>query len=107
MLLCFIVYYCTDCIVPDLVLQCLSEELQQQEGLSAVGAVVEQTEDQHLHKGGGATLRHQEYQLGQIQRLCLLHKQQSRCNSPTETHLTLSVPRIGLVDKHAQNMFKP
>lgn len=73
-------YYCVLlCItfnyypVPDLVSQRLSEELQQQEGLSAVGPVVKQTEHQHLHEGGGATLRHQEDQLSQVQRLRLLH----------------------------------
>ena len=65
--MCFTLYK-----LPDLVAECLSEQLQQQEGLPAVGAVVKQTKHQHLHEGGGATLRHQEDQLSQVQRLSLL-----------------------------------
>lgn len=64
-------------ISPYLVSQRLSEQLQQQEGLPAVGAVVEQTEHQHLQEGGGATLRHQEDQLSQVQRLSLKQTQGS------------------------------
>lgn len=60
-------------ISPDLVSQRLSEQLQQQVGFPAVGAVVKQTEHQHLHEGGGATLRHQEDQLSQVQGLSLKH----------------------------------
>lgn len=56
---------------PDLIAQRLGEQLQQQEGIPAVRAVVKQTEDQHLHEGGGASLRHQENELSQVERLSL------------------------------------
>lgn len=64
---------------PDLVSQRLSEQLQQQEGLPAVGAIVKKAEHQHLHEGRGATLRHQEDQLGQVQGLSLKHAETRRC----------------------------
>lgn len=60
---------------PDLITQRLGEQLQQQEGIPAVRAVVKQTEDQHLHAGGGTSLRHQENELSQVERMSL--KQQS------------------------------
>lgn len=47
------------------------EELQQQVGLPAVGAVVEQGEDDRLHEESCFILGHQEDQLGQVQRLSL------------------------------------
>lgn len=56
---------------PDLIAQRLGEELQQQEGIPAVRAVVKEAEDQHLHEGGGASLRHQENELSQVERLSL------------------------------------
>ncbi|KAG7218837.1 hypothetical protein INR49_019679, partial [Caranx melampygus] len=43
----------------------LCEQLQQQKSFSVVGAVVKETEDQHLQEGGGARYRKQEEELGQ------------------------------------------
>lgn len=62
---------CVSELSPDLIAQRLGEQLQQQEGIPAVRAVVKQTEDQHLHEGGGASLRHQENELSQVERLSL------------------------------------
>ena len=55
----------------DLVAQGSGEELEHEVGLSAVGAIVEEGEDDSLHEAGGLVLGHEEDQLCQVLRLRL------------------------------------